>query len=277
LIQTINMTKSRPGFLTSQQAADELGVGLATIYAYASRGLLTSTPDDDGGRRHRYAADDVRTLKTRRDTLRGRGSPQAVPVSWGTPVLDSELCLIVDGALYFRGVDAVRLARSARLEQAASLLWGCPDLTAFQSEQSARSPAGPNPITRCLMALALAAESDASAKARTPEARWRVGARILKLMTAAMGGVSGDAPIHRRLAAGWGRNQPSAVETIRQSLVLCAEHELNASAFTVRCAASTGASLYHAVMAGLCALTGPKHGAATVGAGKLIDELARGR
>jgi len=38
--------------------------------------------------------------------------------------------------------------------------------------------------------------------------------------------------------------------------VLLADHELNASAFTVRCAASTGLNLYDAMIAGLVALKG---------------------
>jgi len=267
-------------FLTSQQAADELGVSLATLYAYASRGLLASTPEDSG-RRHRYAAEDVRALKTRRDSLRAGAASAATvaPIAWGPPVLESELCLIVDGALYYRGADAIRLSQSASLEQVASLLWGCTDLGVFEDE-----PAGignfaalDDPIARCLATLAQAAASDSSARARTPEARWRTGAHILALMTAAMGGDGAAAPIHRRLARGWKRDAEAARDVIRQCLVLCAEHELNVSAFTVRCAASTGASLYHAIAAGLCALTGPKHGGATFGAGKLLDDLEQGK
>jgi citrate synthase len=44
---------------------------------------------------------------------------------------------------------------------------------------------------------------------------------------------------------------------IRRALVLLADHELNASTFTVRCAASTGLNLYDAMIAGLVALKGP--------------------
>jgi citrate synthase len=53
--------------------------------------------------------------------------------------------------------------------------------------------------------------------------------------------------------------------------VLLADHELNASTFTVRCAASTGLNLYDAIIAGLAALKGPKHG----GAGALASQLVK--
>ena len=46
-------------------------------------------------------------------------------------------------------------------------------------------------------------------------------------------------------------------------LVLVADHELNASAFAARVAASTGASLAASALAGLSTLTGPRHGMAT--------------
>jgi citrate synthase len=56
-------------------------------------------------------------------------------------------------------------------------------------------------------------------------------------------------------------------------LVLLADHELNASTFTVRCAASTGLNLYDAIIPGLAALKGPKHGGAGVLASRLVKAL----
>src|SRR6185312_12858909 len=39
------------------------------------------------------------------------------------PVLDTSLCLIESGCLYYRGADAMALAESADLEAVAHLLW----------------------------------------------------------------------------------------------------------------------------------------------------------
>ncbi len=65
---------------------------------------------------------------------------------------------------------------------------------------------------------------------------------------------------HDRLASAWGAG--AAADAIRRTLVLLADHELNPSAFAARVAASTGASLAAAALAGLATLTGPRHGGA---------------
>lgn len=57
---------------------------------------------------------------------------------------------------------------------------------------------------------------------------------------------------------------PSAefVRAMHTSLILYAEHEFNASTFTCRVVAGTGADMYSALTAGIGALRGPKHGGA---------------
>ena len=54
----------------------------------------------------------------------------------------------------------------------------------------------------------------------------------------------------------------SAVKAMHVSLSLYAEHEFNASTFTTRVIAGTGADLYSAITGGIGALSGPKHGGA---------------
>src|SRR5882724_6558998 len=65
---------------------------------------------------------------------------------------------------------------------------------------------------------------------------------------------------------------PSAahVHALDQSLILYAEHEFNASTFTCRVIAGTGADFYSAVTGGIGALRGPKHG----GANEVALEIA---
>jgi citrate synthase len=69
-------------------------------------------------------------------------------------------------------------------------------------------------------------------------------------------------PIHRHLARAWNLDE-DGTDLIRRALVLCADHELNASTFAVRVVASTGAAVPHCVLAGLAALSGPLHGGMT--------------
>ena len=82
--------------------------------------------------------------------------------------------------------------------------------------------------------------------------------------------------LHKQIAHAWAPRNRSAEDLIRRVLVLLADHELNASTFTVRCAVSTGISLYDAVIAGLVALKGPRHGGAGPLASKLVDTLLEG-
>ncbi|MGT2481133.1 citrate/2-methylcitrate synthase [Methylobacterium oryzae CBMB20] len=57
-------------------------------------------------------------------------------------------------------------------------------------------------------------------------------------------------------------------------MVLLADHELNASTFATRVAASTGAPVAACLMAGLSALSGPRHGGASAAVLRLVDEAA---
>jgi 2-methylcitrate synthase len=55
---------------------------------------------------------------------------------------------------------------------------------------------------------------------------------------------------------------PEWVRAMHTSLILYAEHEFNASTFTARVVAGTGADMYSAITAAIGALRGPKHGGA---------------
>jgi 2-methylcitrate synthase len=54
----------------------------------------------------------------------------------------------------------------------------------------------------------------------------------------------------------------SWVRAMHTSLILYAEHEFNASTFTARVIAGTGADVYGCMVGGISALSGPKHGGA---------------
>ena len=58
------------------------------------------------------------------------------------------------------------------------------------------------------------------------------------------------------------------------ALVFCADHELPVSTFAARCVASSGATPYAVVQAGLAALGGTRHGGQTELAGVFLDEVA---
>src|SRR6202008_1195897 len=279
----IKMKKSAGLYLSAREASAELAISQATLYAYVSRGLIRSEPSADS-RSHRYRAEDVRTLKERRTPApepRGMRSFDA-----DLPVMDSTIATITEDGPIYRGVNCVDLAEKDTLEHAATLLWdvthvdpfaadNCPHLS---DEMRAIAPAGRRapPIDRTIAVLALAASADPGAFTRALDGRAMVGARILRLVVATMLKTPPSAPppaepLHVQIAKAWAGDNKHAPELIRRALVLLADHELNASTFTVRCAASTGLNLYDAVIAGLAALKGPKHG----GAGALASQLVR--
>ena len=275
------MQKSDALYLSAREAAAELAISPATLYAYVSRGLIRSEPSTDS-RSHRYRAEDIRGLKERRgppSEPRGLRSFDA-----DLPVLDSAICTITEDGPIYRGVNCVDLAEKDTLEHAATLLWdvtvvdpfapdNCPHVSDDMRTiaEAARRAA---PIDRAIAVLALAASADPRAFTRAADGRAMVGARILRLLVATMLNTEASAePLHLQIARIWAGDNKHAPDLIRRALVLLADHELNASTFTARCAASTGLNLYDAIIAGLAALKGPKHGGAGVLASRLVRTL----
>jgi len=269
-------------YLSARDAATELAVSPATLYAYVSRGLIRSEPGETP-RSRRYRAEDVRSLKNRRAPLvEGQGLKAG-----DLPVMDSAVSTItVEGPIY-RGVRATALAESATFEQCATLLWDSKSADPFaKSNLPVVSPAmraildatrHAPPIDRTVAVLSQAAEADPRAYNSVAEGRAATGARILRLAVAAMIEAEPSAePLHKQIARAWAPKHRHAEDLIRRALVLLADHELNASTFTVRCAASTGISLYDAIIAGLVALKGPRHGGVGPLAAKLLDTLLEG-
>jgi len=275
------MKKSEALYLSAAEASAELAISPATLYAYVSRGLIRSEPSPDS-RSHRYRAEDIRGLKERRlPSVEPRGFKSFDP---DLPVLDSAIATITEEGAIYRGVNCVDLAEKGTLEHAATLLWDVTGVDPFAADncpqvsdemraiaEAARRAA---PIDRAIAVLALATSADPGAFTRAPEGRAMVGARILRLLVATMLNTQPSAePLHLQIARIWAADNKHAPDLIRRALVLLADHELNASTFTVRCAASTGLSLYDAIIAGLAALKGPKHGGAGVLASRLVKML----
>ena len=122
----------------------------------------------------------------------------------------------------------------------------------------AKSAHAGTPIGLLLSVVSERAAIDPPSRGRSP-AVLKSEAELLfgRLLEASLGTVTArsDLPVHTRLAKAW--RKPKAQDILRRTLVLLADHELNASTFAVRVAASTGASLSACLLAGLATLTGP--------------------
>jgi citrate synthase len=252
--------------IDASEASRRLGVKPATLYAYVSRGLIRSTLKP-GSKAHQYYAVDIERLKRGRRKGRRSGSP---PPSYDryAPVLDTSLCLIEDGCLYYRGVDAIELAATASLEETAALLWNVDPQAQFDpapmpagfSRQLASVKPNSMPLERATAMMMYIGAEDVGAFDISAPVVARVGQRLMLALTAALTGKPPQRrPIHEQLARAWSLNAAGA-DLVRRCLVLSADHELNPSTYVARCVASTGATLYAAVLAALCSLSGSMHG-----------------
>lgn len=267
------------GLLSAQEAAAELGVTVATLYAYVSRGFVRSELAGDG-RGRRYRAEDIQALRARRAPPEA-SDPDPEPKVWDAPLLDSAITQMSARGPVYRGALAVDLARGgAAFERVCEILWDATALQPFQAKPAAfpkrlalmaKSLAEWPATDRAAAVMALASETDPSAHRRSAHGVAETSAHIVRWIVALMAGAEPSAePAHLALARKLAPARKEAAGLIRQALVLLADHELNPSTFSVRVAASTGISLYDAVAAGLIALKGSHHGGATTRAARFV-------
>jgi citrate synthase len=261
-------------WISAEEARARLGVRAQTLYAYVSRGRLQVRADPNDPRRSLYRAADVAGLAERKSRSRKLSDVAAGAIAWGEPVLSSAITTVSGGRLFYRGRDAIGLAQTETLESVARLLRGGHGVALKGAERPA-PPQHPDLATRAMLALAARAGTDAPALGRSPMALAVEAATLLDVTADAVCGRVGAGAIHNRLALAWGAGPGGeAADLIRRMLVLVADHELNASAFAARVAASTGASLAASALAGLATLSGPRHGGATAAVRSLAREAA---
>lgn len=200
----------------------------------------------------------------------------------------------IDDGLRYRGYAVEELADRTTFEEVAYLLLhgqrATPAESAAFRERLGAAASLPAEVTRTLESLpattnsmdamrtgtSLLAHWDPDTQATDPAANLRKSERLLAQLPLVMA-----VDHHRRfgtrmfparpelsLAANllWmlGGQEPTAehVRAMDVSLILYAEHELNASTFTARVVTSTGADLHSAITAAIGALKGPLHGGA---------------
>ena len=261
-------------WLSSREASQRLGVKLETLYAYASRGLITSLASDGRRGRH-YASDDVERLRTRHAARSGHGPVAAGALRFGEPVLETRISDVsVDGPRY-RGHLATALCREGvSFERVAELLWtgSLPERAAepttrlsCDTERLWPLLRGGATLPKMALILGTLALSDEHRHSATDAAEFARARALFHWLAQAPARRPARAEPPKRVAATLlgslrARRSPALLSNVDRALVLCAEHELNASAFGARVAASAGADLYACRGAAVSTLSGSAHG-----------------
>ncbi|MFG2718408.1 citrate/2-methylcitrate synthase [Streptomyces sp. NPDC048416] len=273
--------------LTTREAAQRLGVKPETVYAYVSRGQLSSERAP-GGRGSTFDAREV-------DALAGRGSRRE-PGTGGASGASGELSfrtgitLIDKDRYYFRGVDAVELATAYGFEDVAEWVWtgepahGSRFTAPQQFLDAARLavdalPVHSSSMDRLRVAAVATAAADPLRFDLDPSAVLACGRMLIPTLVGALPTVgqhrSGEGRLARQL---WQRltsqlPDEASIRLLDTALALLIDHDLAASTLAARIAASARAHPYAVVSAGLGVLEGPLHGAASGLAHRTLAEV----
>jgi citrate synthase len=208
-----------------------------------------------------------------------------------------------EGVLMYRGYDIVELSEHSTYEEVAFLLLHGElptdaELAAFREELTRRelSPAvagvvdelAPTALPMDLLRTAVSAlaSTDPDRSAMDREAGLRTAARLIAAAPVIVARHhrrrQGLEPFEPDPEASWAegflamlhgeRPDERSARIFEIAMILHAEHEMNASTFTARVIAGTGADLHAAVTGGIAALSGPLHGGANEAAMRLFEQ-----
>jgi citrate synthase len=262
-----------------------------TLYAYVSRGLLSSRRAA-GGRGSTFDPEQVAALARRgRPAPPGPTGPQ--DDNWSR--IRTGITLIEADRYYFRGVDAAALADAYGYEEVAEWLWtgvlrpgvrftAAPEPLAAARKAAGSLPAGSGPMDRLRVAVIAAASADPLRFDLAPDAVLGSARTLIPTLVDALPAADGSrddaqptGPLAARL---WSRlsaapaDEPS-LRVLDAALTLLIDHDLAASTLAVRVAASARAHPYAVVSAGLGALDGPLHGQASALAHRMLTEVGQ--
>ncbi len=272
-------------FLSTREAAEQLGVKPASLYAYVSRGLLA---------RHRVAGDRgswFDPAAVDRLATRGRGAAAAVARTRRELRIESAITAIEPAGHTYRGHPARELATGSTFECVAELLWtgalpAAAPRWAAEREQRAIGravqrvlPRTALPFDRLRLVTAALASADPFRHDLRPDAVALAARRLLVTLVETLPARRASAPRARLAARLWDRlarpaPPAAAVALLDAALVLLADHELAGSTLAVRIAAAYRADPYGVVGAGFGVLGGALHGAASLAAEAMLADVA---
>ncbi|WBQ07482.1 citrate synthase [Kribbella sp. CA-293567] len=253
--------QSDENYLTTAEVARRLKVKPETVYAYVSRGQLTSVR----ARGRRGSLFDAAQV----ERLAGR----SVDHPGAIERIETHLSLLRDDELYYCGHSVRDLVTGQTFESVAELLWtgdlapsepfaAPPELVELARKAMAVAPPGARMADQLRIAVAVLGAADPLRFDLTPDSIVTTSRQLLGALVTALPGQTVDGGFAARL---WPKlsARPARPHLLNSALVLLADHGLAASTIAARVAASARANLYSVVSAGLGALDGQYHGAAT--------------
>ncbi|PVY68949.1 citrate synthase [Pusillimonas noertemannii] len=282
--------------ISAKDACAMLGIKLATLYTYVSRGRLHPIARADT-RTNLYLRHEVEGLLARSTGRMGLPTGASTALRKGQPVVNSSITEITDQGPSYRGHLASDLVRHpGNFEAVAELLWSGV-LPGAQHTWPVEPPE-----------VDLKVALDAMHFERMPSLRMM---RVLSIAATAMGGgtlveelrsgsitrysrqmlfafagcfgvlgpthgycdVVGERPIAAHILNSLGIQQtPQRLNAVNAGLIMCADHDLSSSTFSARVAASTGAGLHACIVTALATHVG----VTLAGGCDQADQLIRG-
>jgi len=266
--------------LSGSEAAEFLGVKSATLYAYASRGLIESIPAKNARERCYRLSDLVKLRQSSRGFKSVKDEDDSV---WTGPVIKSAITEIREDGHRYRGQSALDLARAGTpFELVAELIWQTDNrdqklwrrIKPLSVPSPARKIASPDIDSLDLLKLVLSSLEivDPVHRKLLSDDHFDTARRLIVTIALALGWrtrrekyfASSNFAVAESILFALTRNRAKErVRLVNSALVLCADHELNASAFAARVAASCDASLYSSLLAALGTFSGTLHGSAS--------------
>ncbi len=268
--------------LSTREAADRLGVKPETVYAYVSRGQLTSRREP-GARGSTFDAKEIEALARRAGRREPSASGCELAVRTSITLIDRDHC-------YFRGVDASELATRYSYEEVVEWLWtgemhpgirftAPQDALTAAHRAVAALPTDSGPMDQLRVAVIAAAAADPLRFDLSEDTVIGTARNLIPTLVDALPSRAPNQPAADTLATRlWSRltSEPAdaaALRVLDAALVLLIDHDLAASTFAVRVAASARAHPYAIVSAGFGALDGVLHGAASGLAHRMLLEV----
>lgn len=272
---------SHAGFISAVEATRLLGIRPQTLYAYVSRGWISSTALP--GRKERlYSREDVERVRRRSDARAGHGAVAAAAMDWGEPIFSTSITEITLQGPCYRGHPAITLIRQQHsFEAVAELLWvgtlptEAPNWPVQRPSKallnlsdiiSALAPRTNILETFATVLLVLGLRRGSTAQRVAGGKTLQAARETLQALVACLGLIGpgrqfrpmrqGETILQALMTSLGVTAQHENREALRAILILLADHELSPGTFCARVVASGGGSLQSCLASALCATSG---------------------